>query len=83
MSDLDRRLARAERQVIYQNMVAAAAQYGLHPTEVIEEAQRFFALSEAEQDAEIQRDIEDAQAEGNQEEVEIFIHFHDSIQSYR
>jgi hypothetical protein len=83
MSSLDRRLERAEQRAAYQMIAEVAARYDLTPEEVIEEARQFFALTEAEQDAKIQAMIDGAQAEGNQEEEEIFKNFRDSIQSYR
>jgi hypothetical protein len=48
-----------------------ALEFGVDPDALIEDARRFLALSDAEQDAELAASIEAAKAKGNEEDVRI------------
>lgn len=60
-----------------------AQEYGVELDELIEEARRFLALSDAEQDGELAAHIEAAEAAGNAEDVRILTKGWAAIQSYR
>jgi hypothetical protein len=60
-----------------------AQEYGVEPDELIEEARRFLALSDAEQDGELAAHIEAAEAAGNAEDVRILTKGWAAIRSYR
>jgi hypothetical protein len=80
---LERRLERLERQYLQRVIGPIADEYGLDVEELIADARRFFALTDAQQDAEFERNIAQAEAEGDQEHVRILTEGWQALRSYR
>jgi hypothetical protein len=80
---LERRIQRLEQQHLRKLIQPIADEYGVELEELLEEDRRFFALSDAEQDAELADAIARAQAEGNEEHVRILTQGWAAVRSYR
>ena len=77
------RLQRLEHQYVRRLIQPEADAYGVDVEELLDEARRFLALSDAEQDAELAARVADAQARGDDEEVRILTEGWAAIRSYR
>jgi hypothetical protein len=77
------RLARLERQMLHALVQPIAAEYGIDLDELIADARRFFALTDAAQDAQLAAELAQAEAEGNAEHVRILIEGWQALKSYR
>jgi L-arabinose isomerase len=82
MSQL-KRLQRLEHQYLGRLVQPEAEAYGVDVEELLDEARRFFALSDAEQDAEFADALAQAQARGDHEAVRILTHGWAAVRSYR
>ena len=80
---LERRLQRLERQDVCRAVDATAKEYGVPAAELMDEVQRFFALTDAEQDAELAEALAQAQARGDHEAMRILTQGWVAIRSYR
>jgi triphosphoribosyl-dephospho-CoA synthetase len=83
MRDLRKRLARLEAQWLRAVWRPIAAASGEDLDELIADARRFLALTDAEQDAEFAATIAQAEAEGNAEHVRILQEGWEAITSSR
>jgi hypothetical protein len=83
MSNLDARLKRLEHDYIRSSIRETAIEYEIAPDELMDECQRFFRLSDAQQDAELAAAIAQAEAEGEAEQVRILTDGWEAIKSYR
>jgi hypothetical protein len=80
---LERRIQRLERQYLRRLIQPIADEYGVAVDELLDEDRRFFALSDAEQDAELADAMARAQAEGDEEAVRILTEGWAAIRSSR
>ena len=83
MRELQKRLSRLEAQMLKAVVSPIAAEFGLDPDELIDATRRFFALTEAEQDAELTAAIAQATAEGDAEHIRILTEGWQAVRSYR
>ena len=83
MRDPHTRLSRPEAQMLEAVVSPIAAEFGVDPDELIDESRRFFALTEAEQEAELAASIAQATAEGDAELVRILTEGWQAVRSYR
>jgi hypothetical protein len=80
---LGRRLERLERQYLQTQIQPIADEFGMDIEALIEECQRFFALSDAQQDEELKALLEDAHARGDEDTVRIVSEGWARLRSYR
>jgi hypothetical protein len=83
MRDLRTRLARLEAQRLRAVWRPIARECGVDPEELMADARRFLARTDAEQDAAFAATIAQAEAEGNAEHVRILQEGWEAITSYR
>ena len=83
MNALERRLERLEAKRMLAVVQPIAAEYGIDAQELFGETQHFFALSDAEQDAELEASIAQAEANGDTGSVRILTEGWAAIRSYR
>lgn len=83
MSVTRKRMARLEARWLRAIVQPVAEEYGLDVGELIADTRRFFALTDAEQDAEFAAKIAQAAAEGDAEHVHILQDGWEAIKSYR
>jgi hypothetical protein len=77
------RLARLEAQYLRSIVAPIAAEYGIDPDELIEEARQFLTMSDAEVDAQLAAEIAEADARGDAEAVRILTDGWEALKSYR
>jgi hypothetical protein len=80
---MDARLKRLEYEMIRAEVEPMALEYGINPEELIAECQRFCALSDDEQDAELAAEIAEAEAYGDTESVRILTDGWEALKSAR
>jgi hypothetical protein len=83
MRDPRKRLERLEAQRLRAMVSPIAAEYGVDPDELIDETRRFFALTDAQQDAEFAAAIAQATARGDAEHVRLLTEGWQALKSYR
>jgi hypothetical protein len=83
MRTRERRLKRLEAKQIWAEVRATAAEFGIDAQELLDETRHFFALPEAEQDAELEASIAQAEADGDTEHVRILTEGWAAIRSSR
>ena len=83
MSALDRRLRRLEAQRTWAVVQLTTAEYGIDAQALLDEVRHFFALTEAEQDAELEASIAQAETNGDTESVRILTEGWAAVRSYR
>ena len=79
----DRRLRRLEWQYIRQLAAEAGKPYGFSADDILDEARRLVALSDAEQDAEFADALAQAQVRGDHGAVRILTEGWAAVHSYR
>lgn len=77
------RLQRLEHQYLRRLVQPEAEACGLDPEELLDECRRFFAWSDAQQDAEFADSLAKAQAAGDEAHVRILTEGWAAIRSYR
>jgi hypothetical protein len=80
---LERRVHRLEQQYVRHAVDAIAQQYGVPAAALADDVQRFVALTEAEQDAELAEALAHAQARGDHEAVHLLTQGWAAIRSSR
>jgi hypothetical protein len=77
------RLARLEAAYLRSIVAPIAAEYGIDPDELLEEARQFLTMSSAEVDARLAAEIAEADARGDAEAVRILRDGWEALKSCR